>query len=427
MSDERSLTTDLRLYAILSLVAVGVLGGTIVSPTFSGMANEFGVTESRVTLTMTAFFLPAVVAIPIVGALADAWRRRPIVLWSLLVYGLAGAAIGLVDSFAAVLALRAVQGCAFPGTLPLSVAVIGDLYRGGEATRAQGFRTSVNGLASIGAPLIAGVAAATSWRAPYGMYALAFLALAVCYVALPESEDSPDGSGEAPARIDGSAERPDGPTDRASDSSDRSPDSGRLPAVDPTRAVAAIREVGDALTRPILLVMATMFTVFFVRYALISFVPLYLASAFDAGETVAGVAVAIVGLGRFAVAPTAGRIVDRFDRRTTLIGGLGVFAGGTALLAAAPNSLTLLLVIGLLSVGEGAYNPVANDFITAAAPTGVRGRVVSVLESGKTVAIAAAPVVFGAVLAASSFRALFLLGGGLAAVAAAVVARAAVR
>lgn len=412
MTRGRSLTTDLRLYAVLSLVAVGVLSGTIVSPTFPGMATDLGVTEEYVALTMTAFYLPAVVAIPVVGALADAWRRRPIILWSLLVYGLAGAAIGLVDSFAAVLALRAVQGCAFPGTLPLSIAVIGDLYDGAEATRAQGLRTSTNGLASIVAPLVAGVAAAASWRAPYGMYALAFLALGVCYVTLPDAEGT-DRAGDGDRHPADDAARANGSTEAAE--ADR--------AGARSRVVGSAREVGDALTRPILVVMATMFAVFFVRYALISFVPLYLASAFEAGETVAGVAVALVGLGRFAVAPAAGRLVDRFGRRATLAAGLGVFAGGTALLAVVPNPPTLLVAIGLLSVGEGAYNPVANDFVTAAAPAGVRGRVVSLLESGKTVSIAAAPVVFGAVLAAGSFGALFLLGGGLVVAAAALVGR----
>jgi len=45
---------------------------------------------------------------------------------------------------------------------------------------------------------------------------------------------------------------------------------------------------------------------------------------------------------------------------------------------------------------------------------------VALLEVGKTGAIAAAPVVFGAVLAATSYRTMFVTGGLLVAVAALV-------
>jgi MFS family permease len=394
VSRAKSLAADSRLQAVLSMVAVGVLAGTIVSPTFPGMVAAFELTEARVALVMTAFFLPAAVAIPIVGSIADAWGRRPIVLGSLLVYGVAGVGVALADSFAAVLALRVVQGCAFPGLLPLSVAVIGDLYDGADATLAQGFRSSVNGFAGVVAPAIAGVAAGVSWRLPYWLYVLALPALLLCYVSLPESGRP--------------AERTARPELRR--------------AFDRSKVGGTVREVAGALTRPLLAVIGATFAVFLVRYALVTFVPLYVVRAFDASDAVGGFAVAIVGLGRFVVSPTAGRLVDRLGRRTVLLGGLGTIAAGTWLLLLAPGPAALLLAIGLLSAGEGAFNPVANDFVTAGTPTAVRGRVVSVLEVGKTAAVAASPVVFGAVLAASSFRVLFLVGGLLVAAAAVVVA-----
>jgi len=100
------------------------------------------------------------------------------------------------------------------------------------------------------------------------------------------------------------------------------------------------------------------------------------------------------------------------------VGGLSVLAGGTALVAVAGDTTTVLAAVALLSAGEGAFDPVADDLVTASAPTAVRGRVVALLEVGETGAVAAAPVVIRAVLAASSFHTTFLVAGLLVATAA---------
>ncbi|MFB6131334.1 MAG: MFS transporter [Salinigranum sp.] len=419
MTGERTLLADPRLHAILSLAAMGVMGGTLVSPTLPGMATSLGVSGARIGLVMTAFFAPAAVAIPIVGALADARGRRPIILASLFVYGAAGVAVGLAGSFSTVLVLRAIQGCAFPGLLPLSTAVIGDVYEGVDATRAQGFRTSMNGLGGIVAPAVAGVAAGVSWRVPYWLFALSFLALALCYVALPEATAA-GGTGERGDRVDGDGSSPDGdesPTAGDGDPTARGDGSSGVRS----RIGGAAREAAGALTAPVLKLIGATFVVFFVRFGLVTFVPLYVVSSLGASDAVGGFAVALTGLGRFVVAPTAGRLVERSARRTVLFGGLCVFALGTGLLLFAPGPWTFLASIGVLSVGEGAFNPVANDFVTSATPAAVRGRVVGLLEVGKTVAVAASPVAFGAVLAVGSYRAMFLLGGLLVAGMAALV------
>lgn len=137
-TDSRVLRSDPKLYAILGLAAAGVLSSTLVSPALPGMASAFELTEARVGMVMTAFYLTAVVAIPTVGAAADIWGRRTVFLGSLVVYGIAGVLIAFVDTFAVVLLLRAIQGCAFPGLIPMAITLIGDLYDGTVATTAQG-------------------------------------------------------------------------------------------------------------------------------------------------------------------------------------------------------------------------------------------------------------------------------------------------
>lgn len=57
---------------------------------------------------MTAFTAPPIVLILAAGVLADRFGRKPILVGGLLLYGFASAAIGLIRSFEAPLALRAV-------------------------------------------------------------------------------------------------------------------------------------------------------------------------------------------------------------------------------------------------------------------------------------------------------------------------------
>jgi len=177
------------------------------------------------------------------------------------------------------------------------------------------------------------------------------------------------------------------------------------------RSHAALVEVATTLTAPVLAVVGATVVAFLVRYALVTFVSPHVVTGPDGSD-----AVALVGLGRFLVSGAA-RLVVLSSRRTALVGGLSVLAGGTALVAVAGDTTAVLAAVALLSAGEGAFDPVADDLVTASAPTAVRGRVVALLEVGETGAVAA-PVVVGAVLAASSFRTTFLVAGLLVATAA---------
>ncbi|WP_436346155.1 MFS transporter [Natronorubrum sp. FCH18a] len=394
MSRNTDLRADPKLYAILGLAGVGVFSSTLVSPALPGMASAFDLTEARVGMVMTAFFLPAVVAIPVVGSLTDVMGRRTVFLVSLVVYGFAGMLIGFVDSFGVILLLRAIQGCAFPGLIPMAITLIGDLYEGRVATTAQGFLTSITGLVGVGSPLLAGVLVDVSWRHPFFLYGLSFVAFVCCYLWLPEPTS-------APARA-------------ASESS-----GSIVPSL--SQLVEMGREVGGALTTESRIVIVGVFVLFFVRYALFTFMPLYAVTVLGTSEFVGGAAVAVLGLGRLFVAPAAGRIVGRFGRRTVLIGSLLLFGVGTGALLLTLEPWLVLLILGVASVGDGLFDPVANDVVTATAAADVRGRVVSVLEVGKTGAISVSPVAFGVLLSVSSYTVLFVTGAVLAVAVAGVI------
>jgi len=385
---------DPTLFAILGLAFVGTLSSSLAAPALPGIVAEFGISEARAGLVMTAFFGPATLAIPLVGAVADRYGRRPVVLASLLLFGVAGVAIAVAESYPVVLVLRAIQGVAFPGTLPLSIALIGDLYAGRTATTVQGLRTSVNGVTSIALPAVAGVAAGFSWRAPFAIYVLAVPVLVLCVVALPDPIVSSGGRDEA-----GSTPGEGSPPVTAGGSS-------RL-----REAKASALELLGAMTPTIRVLVVATIALFLVRFALLTYVPLYLVRTLGATEATGGLAVSVLGLGRFVIAPTAGRVVEGVGARRAIVAGLVGFAAGTVVLALVDGVWVVVVVVALLSAGEGIVNPVVNDVVTGETAAGVRARVVSALEAGKTAAVAVSPAFFGAILTATTYRVFFLVGG----------------
>lgn len=56
----------------------GAMGIVLVSPIPEALTGPFGVGEVGAGLMITAFVAPAIVAVPVVGVLADRRGRRPV-------------------------------------------------------------------------------------------------------------------------------------------------------------------------------------------------------------------------------------------------------------------------------------------------------------------------------------------------------------
>mgnify|MGYP000078783745 CR=1 FL=1 len=88
-------------------------GTALLSPVLDSLVDPFGTSASQVGLMMSFFTAPPIVVIPLAGLLADRYGRKPVIVTSLLLFGLAGSAIALTTNFQVVLGLRLLQGVAF--------------------------------------------------------------------------------------------------------------------------------------------------------------------------------------------------------------------------------------------------------------------------------------------------------------------------
>ena len=373
----RELLGDPRLLTILSMSVAGTMGVNVASPALPAMGEGLAVSDARIGLVMTAYTLPAMVVVPFTGTLADLYGRRRVVLPCLLGFALAGGAIAFADSFAAVLVLRGIQGAAVSGFMPLSVTLLGDLSAGSKGATAQGLRVGSNGISSAAVPVAAGALSGLAWQVPFLLYAGVLVVFAVAYVLLPE-------------------------TTGGIDAGDEGPDGGTV-----LRYLGTLRtELDDTNLR---VLVSGGFARDFVRYAVLTFVPLFAVRGLGASFAAAGAVLSVRGAAYILVSPFAGRIAARFSRKGAIAGSLALSGASVALMPAAPSIVALGALVGTFHVGDSVFSPVIKDAVTDAVAADARAGVVNGMQVLKYAGQTASPAGLGVVLAVAGFDALFLL------------------
>lgn len=398
----RSLLSNPTLLVVLSVSFAGTMGANVGSPALPGIAETLPVTDSEVGLVMTAYTLPAMVLVPMTGALADVYGRRTIIVPSLLAFALSGTAIAFVGPLAGpggplsfvtpfqlILLLRGVQGAGVAGFMSLTVALLGDLYTGEAGATAQGLRVGSNGISAIVLPVAAGWLSGIAWNVPFLLFGLAFVVLGVAFFYLPETTGGVDERGSVGATL---------------------ANYGRSLRAEITDIDTAVLISGG-------------FARDFVRYAVLTFVPLFAVRSLDASFAAAGAALSIRGIAYIVLSPFAGSISARLSHRGALLLALALTGGGSLLIPFAPSVLVLVGIMGIYSVGDSIFSPVIKDAVTAATTDEYRSGVVGGMQLLKYGAQTASPAVFGLVLAVAGFEALFWLAAATSGIyAAAVVA-----
>jgi ACDE family multidrug resistance protein len=147
---------------------VAQTGVQLVAPSLPLMRDDLLLSNSQLGLVMGIYLLPAAMGAIPAGMLADRIGRRRVFGWSYIVFGAIGVLLQLATtSFGMFLVLRFAQGLAFAGLLPLTMTILGDAFRGSDLIRVQG-RRSVAMLVGDGTlPMLGGVLASITWRAPW--------------------------------------------------------------------------------------------------------------------------------------------------------------------------------------------------------------------------------------------------------------------
>ena len=134
----------------------------------------------------TAYLLASAVSMPIWGKLSDAYGRKRFFMVGMVLFVIGSALCGQSRSMVELIGFRALQGLGAGAMLPITQAILGDIFPPAQRARWAGVLMSVFGVATIVGPLLGGwITDNIGWRwtfyvnLPVGVIAFVFAAWAL--------------------------------------------------------------------------------------------------------------------------------------------------------------------------------------------------------------------------------------------------------
>ncbi|MCF4122593.1 MFS transporter [Antribacter sp. KLBMP9083] len=193
--------------AVLSAASLTIMAAAVIAPSLPAMAEVYQ-DDVLVRLALTITSLAIGLSAPFAGLLTDRLGRRPVLLGGLVLYAAAGTAGLVVTDLSVLLATRAALGLAVGAVTTAVTAQLTDWFSGPARATYLAFQQAAASLGGVALLPLAGVLASTGWRAPFWLYAAA---VPVAVLVLVTVRDAAPG-GAAPVA------RPPAPADGVPDS-----------------------------------------------------------------------------------------------------------------------------------------------------------------------------------------------------------------
>ncbi|OLT48981.1 MFS transporter [Saccharomonospora sp. CUA-673] len=184
-------TSRLPLTVLLLASTLTVMAGAIVSPVLELIRGDLGVQGTAAGLIGTAHGLTIAAASPLAGWMIDRWGVRAPLIGGLIVYGLAGGAGVVTESYEALLASRFIFGLGAAAVFAGTTVALMEFYRGAELDRVMGWRSSAISLGGILWPILAGAVGGMSWHAPFAIYLIGVPLGVFAVLSLPNTAPAP--------------------------------------------------------------------------------------------------------------------------------------------------------------------------------------------------------------------------------------------
>jgi EmrB/QacA subfamily drug resistance transporter len=432
---------------------MSLLDVSIVAVALPSLREGLGASPAGVQWVVSGYALTFGLALVPAGRLGDAYGRRRLFLVALAAFVVCSAAAGAAPSIGMLVAARLVQGVAAGTLAPQNSALIQQLFRGEERGRAFGFFGATVGISTAAGPVLGGLILALA-GGPGGWRWIFFVNVPIGVVALVlAARLLPRGATGGRGHIDlaGAGLLGTGvfalmlPLVQAESGGLRTlwwlfPTGVGLLATFVWWERRVVSRGGVPLLDPRLVTStpgyasgAAVGTVYFVGF---SGIWLVFAVFFQTGlgwtPLQSGLAVTPFALGSAAAAVFAGRLVERFGRKLTVVGLVGVLLGigaAAVVLRVAPASGIGWLVAPALLLGGLGGGLVVTPNLTMtlrAVPVDMAGSAGGALQTGQrfgaAIGTATLPGLFYLVLASTGndFRAAVAVALGAAVVAMAV-------
>lgn len=337
MHQTNSLPVKLTLLVVSTLT---VMAGATIAPSLPAMQQHFAQVDNVeywVRLVLTVPALCIALGAPVVGVLIDQLGRKPLLIFALIVYGLAGSSGLWLNAIGWLLVGRALLGLSVAGVMITATALIADYYTGPARGQFLGLQAAFMALGGVVFLTVGGFLADMSWRMPFLIYSTALLLVPCVLLLLPEPNPK-----DNPHPVDEPVNLPIG-------------------LVGLTYGIALLSQI--------------------VFYLIPVQLPFYLKSLVNASASASGLAIALATL----FSAVSSLLYQRFKSRLSFISVYGVAFGnlalGYGLIGLADGYGLLLPGLALAGLGLGLLMPNMNFCLTSIAPMAVRGRILSGLTT----------------------------------------------
>ena len=332
-----------------------LMGIQLILPALPIMQRDLGLSDSEIALVTSLYLLPSIFFAFLGGLLADKLGRRRVFAISMGIFGIAGLALSVANTFQIVLAIRLVQGAAYAAIAPLAITLIGDLLSGVEQVAAQGRRIVAMAIGDTALPLIGGVLVTISWHTPFILQGATIVMAVLAWYWLPRGT--------------------------------------KTEYTLPTH----MKELLNALKSPVGLSLESAgFLRMFFKFGYMTYLPILLVTNRGMSATVAGIALAAAALFGVVVAAFAGTLVAWIPPSRLM--GLSLLLIGGAMLATAAFStspLPAILASLVFGAGDGAFGVMQNSIVTNVQSASLRATFVSAIGSVRNLGKFLAPLALG--------------------------------
>ena len=161
---------------------LAVFGAILIAPVLPFMQRDFAQYPDAGMLVTVALTVPALmiaICSPFVGALADAFGRKPIMIVALIIYAIAGTAPVWLHDLYAIIGSRAVVGLTEAALTTVATALMADYFSGRSRERWLALQTGSASIIAVVAFGLGGAlgAQALGWRTPFLAYGVMILLL----------------------------------------------------------------------------------------------------------------------------------------------------------------------------------------------------------------------------------------------------------
>lgn len=166
--ENKNVSTGYYIFLILFLGLLSAFGPFVIDmylPALPEMTEVFRCDSSTVQLGLTFCMVGLAVGQMLFGPASDKYGRKPVLVFSLVIFVFASVICCFSTSVVAFTAARLLQGIGGAGGIVLSRSIAADMYSGRELARLIAILSAINNLAPVAAPVAGGgVAHVWGWQ-----------------------------------------------------------------------------------------------------------------------------------------------------------------------------------------------------------------------------------------------------------------------